>query len=235
MVFFIVLSCCPKSKKVIIEEGGMEALAGHLSYEDRGSGKIIMNCLLTMRNMSDLAAGKLSEIDGEKLCLDLVNKLHHQELVIVSCATGILANLTANNETLKLAVCKADGVPALVALLDKVPLENKDGRDIFESALSALKHLTNNHAYACDVQRMFVFKLNGLSILNRSLTPTTNRPGLKGILNVINNLLLKNVENHEIIKKEHLPQKILQMLEWAMQGLSVRCLKYYKVQVMQKI
>ena len=191
----------------------MEALAGHLSSDQP---RIIMNCLYTMRNMSDLASGIP---DGESLCLDLVNKLRHPELGIVSCATGILANLTANNETLKLAVCKAQGVPALVTLLDTVPLADKDGREIFESALSALKHLTNNHRAAQHVQQMFVFELNGLSILNRNLTPTTNRPGLKGILNVIDNLLLKNVDNHELIKKEQFPVKIIQMLEWAMKGI----------------
>jgi len=167
--------------------------------------------------MSDLAVGIP---DGESLCVDLVDKLRHPELVIVSCATGILANLTANNETLKLAVCKAHGVPALVSLLDRVPLDNKDGRDIFESALSALKHLTNNHRGAEQVQHMFVFELNGLAILNRNLAPTTNRPGLKGILNVVNNLLLKNVENHEVIKKENLPRQIMLLLEWATQGIA---------------
>ena len=193
----------------------MEALAGHLSSDQP---KIVMNCLLTMRNMSDLASGIP---DGESLCQDLVNKLRHHELVIVSCATGILANLTANNETLKLAVCKANGVPELIRLIDIVPLDNKDGRDIFESALSALKHLTNNHRGDDQVQHMFVFELGGLSILNRHLKPTTNRPSLKGILNVVTNLLLKK-GNHDAIKKEMLPQKILQMLEWAMQGLSVR-------------
>ena len=197
----------------------MEALAGHLSSDQP---KIIMNCLLTMRNMSDLASGIP---DGESLCQDLVNKLRYHEPVIVSCATGILANLTANNEKLKLAVCKANGVPELINLLDKVTLDNKDGKDIFESALSALKHLTNNHEGDQRVQEIFVFQLNGLSILNRHLNPNTNRPSLKGILNVIRNLLLNKGEitsgNHEAIKREMLPQKILQMLEWAMQGLSV--------------
>ena len=199
----------------------MEALAGHLSSDQP---KIIMNCLLTMRNMSDLGVGIP---DGESLCVDLVNKLCHPELVIVSCATGILSNLTANNETLKMAVCKANGVPALVSLLNRVPLDNRDGtknrdgRDIFESALSALKHLTNNHQGAEKVQHMFVFELNGLEILSRKLAPTTHRPGLKGILNVVNNLLMKNVENHASIKREDFPRKIILMLEWAMQQLSV--------------
>lgn len=199
----------------------MEALAGHLSSDNP---KIIMNCLLTMRNMSDLASGIP---DGEGLCLELVNKLRHpelanaSELVNISCATGILANLTANNETLKLAVCNAQGVQALVNLLDRVPLENKDARDIFESALSALKHLTNNHRGAEKVQHMFVFELNGLAILNRNLNPNTNRAGLKGILNVINNLLLKNPENHEAIKREQFPRQIMMMLNWAMKELLV--------------
>lgn len=202
---------------MIIEAGGMEALAGHLASDHP---KIIMNCLLTMRNMSDLASGIP---DGEGLCLELVNKLRHpelanaSELVNISCVTGILANLTANNEILKLAVCNAQGVQALVNLLDRLRLDNRDARDIFESALSALKHLTNNHRGAEEVQHMFVFKLNGLEILKRNLNPNTNRTGLKGILYVINNLLLKNRENHEVIKREQFPGIIMKMLTWAMQ------------------
>ena len=222
---FSVISCCAKSKRVIIESGGMEALLGHLQSDNP---KIIMNCLLTMRNMSDLASGIP---DGQGLCIELVNILRNpelsnpSELVNISCATGILANLTANNETLKLAVCNAGGVPALVNLLDRVPMNDercrRDARDIFESALSALKHLTNNHRAAEKVQQMFVFELNGLAILNRNLNPNTNRGGLKGILNVIHNLLLKNPENHEAIKREQFPRKIMMMLTWTMEQLLV--------------
>merc|ERR1712223_716448 len=218
-----VISCCAKSKRVIIESGGMEALLGHLQSDNP---KIIMNCLLTMRNMSDLASGIP---DGQGLCIELVNILRNpelsnpSELVNISCATGILANLTANNETLKLAVCNAGGVPALVNLLDRVPMNDercrRDARDIFESALSALKHLTNNHRAAEKVQQMFVFELNGLAILNRDLNPNTNRGGLKAILNVIHNLLLKNPENHEAIKREQFPRKIMMMLTWTMEQL----------------
>jgi len=82
-----------------------------------------------------------------------------------------------------------------------------------------LKHLTNNHRGAEKVQHMFVFELNGLAILNRNLNPNTNRAGLKGILNVINNLLLKNPENHEAIKREQFPRQIMMMLRWAMDQL----------------
>ena len=138
-----------------------------------------------------------------------------------------IEDLRMNNETLKLAVCNAQGVQALVNLLHRVPLENKDARDIFESALSALKHLTNNHRGAEKVQHMFVFELNGLGILNEKLNPNTNRAGLKGILNVINNLLLKNPENHEAINREQIPGQlpiprlIMMMLRWAMDQLLV--------------
>ena len=214
MFSFLVLSCCPKSKRVIIEAGGMEALAMHLFSEQP---KVIMHCILTMRNMSDLASGIP---DGERLCQDLVNMLQYREPVIVSCATGILANLTANNEQLKLAVCKANGVPELVRLIDKVNLDNKDERDILESALYALRHLTNNHQHDEQVQQLFVIQLNGLPIINRHLNPDTPRPSLKGILQVVRNLALKNGW-HAAIKKEGLPLKIIGLLEWAMKGLSV--------------
>ena len=192
----------------------MEALAMHLFSEQP---KVIMHCILTMRNMSDLASGIP---DGERLCQDLVQMLRYREPVIVSCATGILANLTANNEQLKLAVCKANGVPELVKLIEKVNLDNKDERDILESALYALRHLTNNHQHDEQVQQMFVCQLNGLPIIDRHLNPLTPRPSLKGILHVVRNLALKN-GCHDAIKKAGLPTKIIDLLHWSMGNLSV--------------
>ena len=211
--YFVVLSCCPKSKRAMFEAGGMHVLGGHMSCDQP---RIILNCMLTMRNMSDLASGIQ---DGENLCIQLVQKLSHPDLVIVSCAAGILANLTANNERLKLVVCEADGVTSLVHLLGSVPLEHKDGRDTFESTLSVLKHLTNNHQGAEQVQRIFVFNLDGLAILDRRLLPSTNRPGLKGILQIVSNLCSRNPDNHEFIQRHAIPDKILRILEWSLSSL----------------
>ena len=165
----------------------------HLASENT---KIILNCMLTMRNMSDLASGIP---EGEILCTELVRMLKNQEPVIISCATGILANLTANNENLKLAVCNANGVQELVRLIDVVPTDNREGRDILESSLYVLRHLTNNHRADEQVQQMLVLQLNGLPLINRYLNPNTNRPSLKAILHIVRNLAIKsgNHENHK--------------------------------------
>lgn len=45
-----VLSVCQKNKPVIVEAGGMPALAKHLT---NSSERVVQNCLWTLRNLSD--------------------------------------------------------------------------------------------------------------------------------------------------------------------------------------
>lgn len=49
---FIVLSVCSSNKPAIVEAGGMQALAMHLSHQ---SHRLVQNCLWTCRNLSDAA------------------------------------------------------------------------------------------------------------------------------------------------------------------------------------
>lgn len=44
----------------------------------------------------------------------LVSLLGHSDMNIVTCATGILSNLTCNNQRNKMITCQAGGVEALV-------------------------------------------------------------------------------------------------------------------------
>lgn len=53
---FQVLSVCSSNKPAIVEAGGMQALAMHLGNP---SGRLVQNCLWTLRNLSD-AATKVS-------------------------------------------------------------------------------------------------------------------------------------------------------------------------------
>ena len=47
-----VLSVCQSNKPAIVEAGGMQALAVHLNHQ---SGRLVQNCLWTLRNLSDAA------------------------------------------------------------------------------------------------------------------------------------------------------------------------------------
>ena len=47
-----VLSVCQSNKPAIVEAGGMQSLAAHLSNQ---SGRLVQNCLWTLRNLSDSA------------------------------------------------------------------------------------------------------------------------------------------------------------------------------------
>lgn len=92
MRFFTVLSVCPSNKPAIVEAGGMQALAMHLGNP---SQRLVQNCLWTLRNLSD--AG--TKVDGlEVLLQSLVQVLGSTDVNVVTCAAGILSNLTCNNQ-----------------------------------------------------------------------------------------------------------------------------------------
>ena len=69
----------------------MQALANHLSHQ---STRLIQNCLWTLRNLSDVAT-KQEGLDN--LLHLLVQLLSNTDINVVTCAAGILSNLTCNN------------------------------------------------------------------------------------------------------------------------------------------
>ena len=69
----------------------MQALANHLSHQ---SNRLVQNCLWTLRNLSDVAT-KQDGLDG--LLQMLVQLLSSNDINVVTCAAGILSNLTCNN------------------------------------------------------------------------------------------------------------------------------------------
>uniref|UniRef100_A0A8C7WYT0 Junction plakoglobin a n=1 Tax=Oryzias sinensis TaxID=183150 RepID=A0A8C7WYT0_9TELE len=86
-----VLSVCPSNKPAIVAAGGMQALGKHLNSS---SQRLMQNCLWTLRNLSD-AATKEDGLDS--LLQMLVNLLSSDDINMLTCATGILSNLTCNN------------------------------------------------------------------------------------------------------------------------------------------
>ncbi len=83
--------------------------------------------------------------DGmEHLLQDLVGLLSSEDINMLTCATGILSNLTCNNTHNKTLVTQRNGVEALIHTIVRA-----DSRpDVIEPAVCALRHLTSRHSEA---------------------------------------------------------------------------------------
>lgn len=77
----------------------------------------------------------------EGLLGTLVQLLASDDINVVTCAAGILSNLTCNNYKNKMMVCQVGGIEALV----RTVLRAGDREDITEPAVCALRHLTSRH------------------------------------------------------------------------------------------
>lgn len=67
--------------------------------------------------------------------------LASSDVNIVTCAAGILSNLTCNNQRNKVTVCQVGGVDALVRTI----INAGEREEITEPAVCALRHLTSRH------------------------------------------------------------------------------------------
>uniref|UniRef100_A0A0X3PKH1 Catenin beta n=1 Tax=Schistocephalus solidus TaxID=70667 RepID=A0A0X3PKH1_SCHSO len=199
-----VLSVCTANKPVIIEEGGMEALSKHLLHI---SPRLVLNCLWTLRNLSD-AATKLNDL--QPLLHTLVQLLGSNDLNIVTCAAGILSNLTCNNSANKLIVYRRGGLRGLLHALG----HSNAKEEILEPCMCALRHLTGRHEEEEKARYEFVSQLGGLGIVAHILhaatagvcpelglicqppqNPLTSWTLIKAIVGLLRNLSM-NTDNH---------------------------------------
>ena len=91
----------------------MQALAMHLGNP---SQRLVHNCLWTLRNLSD--AG--TKVDGlEGLLQGLVTVLASTDVNVVTCAAGILSNLTCNNQRNKVTTIELKLREFVVKILNK--------------------------------------------------------------------------------------------------------------------
>ena len=80
--------------------------------------------------------------DGlEGLLQGLVTLLNADDGNIVTCAAGILSNLTCNNQRNKVVVCQVNGIEALVRTIRAAG----EREEITEPAICALRHLSSRH------------------------------------------------------------------------------------------
>lgn len=80
-----------------LQAGGMQALTQHLAS---ANPRLKRNILLTMRNLSDAAN---QQTGLEFLQQSLVQLLSDNDITTVTCAVGILSNLTCNNHVNKVS------------------------------------------------------------------------------------------------------------------------------------
>lgn len=146
------LSACADTKKDIIENGGISILTQCIRLNNQD---ILKTCLWTLRNLSDVINNSTYSREAyDPYCINqLVERLlnilddYAGEPCIITCALGILANLTCNNEAIKQFICECNGVDLL---LNTIVIFLGDGRDfrvvdkeILEPAVCALCHLMN--------------------------------------------------------------------------------------------
>ncbi len=103
----------------------MQALAMHLGHQ---SNRLVQNCLWTLRNLSD-AATKEEGLDN--LLQMLVQLLSSNDIQVVTCAAGILSNLSCNNPNNKQLVYRFGGIEALV----RTCMQAGDREEITEPAV----------------------------------------------------------------------------------------------------
>jgi len=205
-----VLSVCSSNKPAIVEAGGMQALATHLGHP---SQRLVQNCLWTLRNLSD--AG--TKVDGmENLLQSLVTLLSSADLNIVTCAAGILSNLTCNNQRNKVLVCQVGGVDALVRTI----VNAGDREEITEPAVCALRHLTSRHAESEMAQNNV--RLNyGVQVIVQLLQPPSRWPLIKAVIGLVRNLALSQA-NHAPLRENGAIHHLVRLLMRAFQDTQRR-------------
>ncbi|XP_022244021.1 catenin beta-like isoform X1 [Limulus polyphemus] len=172
-----VLSVCSSTKPALVEAGGLHALAIHLGHQ---SQRLVLNCLWTLRNLSD--AGTKQE-NADRLLQSLVQLLESNDVNVVTCAAGILSNMTCNNQRNKVVVCQIGGIEALV----RVIFHAGDREEITEPVVCTLRHLTNRHPEA-EIAQNTVGQINGIQVIVKLLHPPSRWPLVKAVIGLIRNL-----------------------------------------------
>lgn len=200
-----VLSVCSSNKPAIVEAGGMQALAMHLGNP---SQRLVQNCLWTLRNLSD--AG--TKVDGlGQLLQGLVQQLGSSDVNVVTCAAGILSNLTCNNHRNKETVCQVGGVDALVRTI----VNAGDREEITEPAVCALRHLTSRHPEAEMAQN--AVRINyGIPVIVKLLQPPSRWPLVKAVIGLIRNLAQCSA-NHTALREHGAIHHLIRLLMRAYQ------------------
>lgn len=115
----------------------------------------------------------------------MVQLLVSTDVNVVTCAAGILSNLTCNNQRNKVTVCQVGGVDALVRTICNAG----EREEITEPAVCALRHLTSRHVESEMAQNGV--RLNyGMQVIVKLLQAPSRWPLVKAVIGLIRNLAL---------------------------------------------
>lgn len=172
-----VLSVCSSNKSVIIECGGLLTLGKHLCST---SPRLVQNCLWTIRNLSD-AATRVNGLDD--LLVSLVDSLNSKDIQVVTCASGILSNLTCNNEWNKKLVYEMNGIDTIIHTI----LVAEDREEITDPLVCTLRHLTAKSEFS-DRARRDIVESSGIQVIMKLLNTSCSWPVAKALIGLILNL-----------------------------------------------
>ncbi len=125
---------------------------------------------------------------------------------MVTCAAGILSNLTCNNQNNKTIVCQVGGIEALVRTI----IQAGDHEEITEPAVCALRHLTSRHAES-EMAQNAVRLHYGLQVIVKLLHPPSRWPLIKAVIGLIRNLALCTA-NHAPLREHGAIPRLVQLL-----------------------
>jgi len=163
----------------------------------------VQNCLWTLRNLSDMATKQ----EGLEILLQiLVQLLASTDINVVTCAAGILSNLTCNNPRNKQVVCQVGGIEALVRTITSAG----DREEITEPAVCALRHLTSRHPDAENAENGVRLHF-GIPVLIKLLNPPSRWPLIKAVIGLVRNLALCP-SNHTPIRDQGGLPRLVQLL-----------------------
>uniref|UniRef100_A0A183CKR2 Armadillo repeat-containing protein 8 n=1 Tax=Globodera pallida TaxID=36090 RepID=A0A183CKR2_GLOPA len=197
-LFYAVVRCirsistCSENKASLIAIGGLELL--HRTFNLIDDDKRKLATLSAIRNLSDVATNleTLTPLVAELVAL--IGDHNDEELV--SCACGILSNLTCNNILNKNTVCTSSGIPILARALSKF----SNIEDVTEPALCTLRHCTVRHPLAFQAQNELRFAYP----IILTLLSTQRPPIVKAALGLVRNCSLSN-ENLKRMLSEKTP------------------------------
>ncbi|CAB1341602.1 unnamed protein product [Coregonus sp. 'balchen'] len=115
----------------------------------------------------------------------LVGQLGSDDVNMLTCATGILSNLTCNNSRNKALVTQCGGVEALIHAV----LRAGEKEDVAEPAVCALRHLTSRHQDA-ELAQNAVRLHYGIPAIVKLLGQPHYWPVVKATVGLIRNLAL---------------------------------------------
>uniref|UniRef100_A0A8C5R8Q0 Beta-catenin n=1 Tax=Leptobrachium leishanense TaxID=445787 RepID=A0A8C5R8Q0_9ANUR len=198
---------------------GLQIPSTHRTYSYE---KLLWTTSRVLKVLSVCSSNKLAIVEAEiflmqqlntkewKVFLELlgtlVQRLGSDDINVVTCAAGILSNLTCNNYKNKMLVCEVGGIEALV----RTVLRAGDREDITEPAICGLRHLTSRHQEA-EMAQNAVRLHYGLPVVVKLLHPPSHWPLIKATVGLIRNLALCPA-NHAPLREQGAIPRLVQLL-----------------------